>query len=49
MSAQRGAAHSIALRVLGGAVLVALIAWAFMSYFTPELMFAFADWVRSCF
>jgi hypothetical protein len=35
--------------MVAGGGLAAVLAWGFTTYFRPDLLVAFATWVRSCF
>lgn len=45
IASRRGAA----LRLLAAGGLAEALAWGFAAYFRPDLLVAFATWVRSCF
>lgn len=46
---ERPSGRTVALRILRVGVLVAALTWGFTAYFRPDLLLAFATWVRSCF
>jgi hypothetical protein len=49
MTGERSSRRGVALWLLAASAFAAALAWAFASYFRPDLLIAFATWVQSCF
>ena len=49
MTSVRPSRRGIALAVVAAGGFAAVLVWGFTTYFRPDLLVAFATWVRSCF